>query len=39
MKKTKLICTIGTSCEDEETIKNMILNGMDVARINMSHAS
>lgn len=39
MKNTKLVCTIGPSCSDEVTLKRMIENGMDVARINMSHAS
>lgn len=39
MKKTKIIATIGPKTRDEETIKKMILNGMDVARINLSHAS
>lgn len=39
MKKTKLIATVGTSCSDEKTLKEMILKGMDVVRINMSHAT
>jgi len=39
MKNTKLVCTIGPSCLDEVTLKRMIENGMDVVRINMSHAS
>ena len=38
MKKTKLICTIGPSSSDEEIIKEMILNGMNVARINLAHS-
>ena len=37
MKKTKIIATIGPSCTDKNKIKNMILDGMNVARINMSH--
>lgn len=37
MKKTKLICTMGPSCMEEDIIKEMIINGMDVARINLSH--
>lgn len=37
MKKTKIICTIGPKSESEETLKKMIHNGMNVARLNMSH--
>ena len=37
MKKTKIISTIGPSCNNKTKIKNMILNGMNIARINMSH--
>lgn len=39
MKKTKLVCTVGPSCKEEEVLKEMILKGMNVARINMSHAT
>jgi pyruvate kinase len=39
MKKTKIICTIGPSTNSREMLFKMIENGMDVARINMSHAS
>lgn len=38
MKKTKLICTMGPSCMDDEILKQMIYNGMDVARVNLSHS-
>ncbi len=37
MKKTKIVCTIGPSCRDEETLTNMVLAGMNVARLNFSH--
>ena len=37
MRKTKIICTLGPSTDNELTLKNLILNGMDVARLNMSH--
>lgn len=37
MKKTKVICTLGPSSNSENIIKNLILNGMDVARFNFSH--
>ena len=39
MKKTKIICTLGPSSSNLETVKQMILNGMNVARFNMSHGS
>ena len=39
MNKTKIVCTIGPSCSDIETIKEMIRAGMDVARFNMSHGN
>jgi len=39
MKKTKIICTIGPSCNNEEVLEAMINNGMDVARINLSHST
>ncbi len=38
MKKTKIICTIGPSSYDVNIMTKMVLNGMDVARINFSHA-
>ncbi len=34
---TKVICTIGPACNDRQTLKQMILSGMDVARFNFSH--
>lgn len=39
MNKTKMIVTIGPSSKSKETIKQMILNGADVVRINMSHSN
>ena len=39
MNKTKMIATIGPSSRSRETIKQMILSGVDVIRINMSHSS
>ena len=39
MKKTKIICSIGPSSDKYETFKKMALNGMNVARINFSHAT
>ena len=37
MRKTKIVCTIGPACEDEKTISEMCLAGMNVARLNFSH--
>ncbi len=37
MRKTKIVCTIGPACENEETITQMCLAGMNVARLNFSH--
>lgn len=39
LTRTKLICTIGPASNNLETIKRMILNGMNVARLNFSHGS
>lgn len=39
MKKTKVIATIGPASKDIEVLKNLILSGMDVARINLRYAN
>ena len=39
MKKTKIIGTIGPASENEETLTQMCLAGMNVARLNFSHGS
>lgn len=38
MRKTKIICTLGPASDNEEIIREMMLAGMDVARINFSHS-
>lgn len=37
--KTKLVCTIGPASETPETIRELIANGMRVARLNFSHGT
>lgn len=37
MRKTKIICTLGPSTDDPAILRELMLSGMDVARINMSH--
>ncbi|HHV39186.1 MAG TPA: pyruvate kinase, partial [Tepidimicrobium sp.] len=37
MKRTKIVCTIGPASEDESVLRELILNGMNVARLNFSH--
>ena len=38
MKKTKIVCTIGPSTDDENIMRELMKNGMDVARFNFSHS-
>ena len=37
--KTKIICTLGPSSSEESVIREMMMAGMDVCRINFSHGS
>ena len=39
MKKTKIICSIGPASNPYDIFKKMVLHGMNVARINFSHAT
>ena len=38
-KRTKIVCTMGPACDNDETIREMIKAGMNVARFNFSHGS
>ncbi|SMC54157.1 pyruvate kinase [Papillibacter cinnamivorans] len=39
MRKTKIICTLGPAVPDEESLRALILAGMDAARFNFSHGT
>lgn len=39
MKKTKIICSIGPASTSYDVMREMVLSGMNVARINFSHAT
>ncbi len=39
MRRTKIVATIGPACRDPETLARMVDGGMDVARLNFSHAN
>ncbi len=39
MRRTKIICTMGPATDNEEVLKDLMLAGMDVARLNFSHGT
>ena len=39
LNKTKVVVTIGPATMEKEQIKRLMVGGMDVARLNMSHAN
>lgn len=39
MRKTKIVCTLGPATDNPEVLKELMLAGMDVARINFSHGN
>ncbi|MDD5654188.1 MAG: pyruvate kinase, partial [Candidatus Omnitrophica bacterium] len=38
MVKTKIVCTLGPASSSETVLRKMMLSGMDVGRLNFSHA-
>lgn len=39
MKRTKIVCTLGPSSNNKEVLRELMLNGMNVARFNFSHGT
>ncbi len=39
IRKTKIVCTLGPAVEDENILRQMMLEGMNIARLNMSHGT
>ena len=39
MRKTKIVCTLGPSSNNEDVIRQLLINGLDVARLNFSHGT
>lgn len=38
-RKTKIICTLGPAVDDEESLRGLMLGGMNAARFNFSHGT
>ena len=39
MRKTKIICTLGPAVDSIERLRDLMINGMDCARLNFSHGT
>ncbi|MGK0465037.1 MAG: pyruvate kinase [Clostridium sp.] len=39
MRMTKIVCTLGPAVDDDNLLEQLILAGMDVARLNFSHGT
>ena len=39
MKKTKIVATLGPACSSKSVLKEMIMEGLNVCRLNFSHGS
>lgn len=39
MRKTKIVCTLGPATDNEDVLRQMMIEGMNVARCNFSHGT
>ena len=39
MRRTKIVCTLGPSTDKDDVLRNLMKNGMNVARMNFSHGT
>lgn len=39
MRKTKIVCTLGPACDNDEIVRQLVRSGLNVARFNFSHGS
>jgi pyruvate kinase len=39
MRRAKIVCTLGPACQSQEMLEELLVAGMDVARLNFSHGS
>ena len=39
IRRAKLVCTLGPACDSPEALEELIVAGMDVARLNFSHGT
>ena len=39
IRKTKIICTLGPATDKGDVLRQLMLNGMNVARFNFSHGT
>lgn len=39
VKRTKIVCTMGPAVDNESTLRSLIEEGMDIARLNLNHGS
>ena len=39
VRKTKIVCTLGPGCDNEEKLKGIIKAGLNIARFNFSHGT